>query len=75
MLNNPLQLMGMLRNSNNPMALMQQMFGNNPQFAQVMQIIQGKSPKQLEQYARNLAKGQNINISQLASQFGLNIPQ
>lgn len=75
MLNNPLQIMGMLRNANNPMALMQQMFGNNPQFAQVMQIVQGKNPKQLEQYARNLAKGQNINISQLASQFGLNIPQ
>lgn len=75
MLNNPLQIMGMLRNSNNPMGLMQQMFGNNPQFAQVMQIVKGKSPQQLEQYARNLAKGQNIDLSQLANQFGLNISQ
>lgn len=73
MMNNPLQLVGMLQNANNPMALMQQMLGNNPQFQQVMQIAQGKSPAQLEQYVRNLAQGQNINISQLANQFGLNI--
>lgn len=73
MMNNPLQLIGMLQNANNPMALMQQMLGSNPQFQQVMQIVQGKSPAQLEQYVRNLAKGQNINISQLANQFGLNI--
>lgn len=72
-MNNPLQLIGMLQNANNPMALMQQMLGSNPQFQQVMQIVQGKSPAQLEQYVRNLAKGQNINISQLANQFGLNI--
>lgn len=72
-MNNPLQLVGMLQNANNPMALMQQMLGSNPQFQQVMQIVQGKSPAQLEQYVRNLAKGQNINISQLANQFGLNI--
>lgn len=73
MLNNPLQLIGMLQNANNPMALMQQMFGNNPQFNQVMQIIQGKTPQQLEQYTRNLAKSQNIDLNQLAGQFGLNI--
>jgi len=73
MMNNPLQLIGMLQNANNPMALMQQMLGSNPQFQQVMQIVQGKSPAQLEQYVRNLAKGQKINISQLANQFGLNI--
>ena len=72
-MNNPLQLIGMLQNANNPMALMQQMLGSNPQCQQVMQIVQGKSPAQLEQYVRNLAKGQNINISQLANQFGLNI--
>ena len=73
MLNNPMQIMGMLKNSQNPMALMQQMFGNNPQFNQIMQIAQGKSPQELEQYVRNLAQSQNIDINQLANQFGLNI--
>lgn len=73
MMNNPLQLIGMLQNANNPMALMQQILGSNPQFQQVMQIVNGKTPAQLEQYVRNLAKGQNININQLANQFGLRI--
>ena len=73
MLNNPMQIMAMLKNSQNPIALMQQMFGNNPQFNQIMQIAQGKSPQELEQYVRNLAQSQNIDLNQLANQFGLNI--
>ncbi len=73
MLNNPMQLIGMLQNSQNPMMMIQQIFGSNPQYKQIMQVIQGKNPQQLEQYARNLAKNQGIDLNQLAGQFGLNI--
>ena len=73
MLNNPLQLMGMLQNSQNPVGMMQQLLGSHPQFKQVMQIAQGKSPQELEQYVRNICKSQNIDLAQLASQFGLKI--
>lgn len=73
MLNNPLQLIGMLQNANNPMALMQQVLGTNPQFKQVMQIAQGKSPQELESYVRNLYQSQGQDINQIASQFGLKI--
>ena len=73
MLNNPMQILSMLQNAQNPMGLMQQMFGNNPQFNQIMQIAQGKSPQELEQYVRNLAQSQNIDLNQLANQFGLKI--
>ena len=73
MLNNPLQLIGVLQNANNPMALMQQVLGTNPQFKQVMQIAQGKSPQELEQYVRNLYQSQGQDINQIASQFGLKI--
>ena len=73
MLNNPLQLIGMLQNAQNPMALMQQVLGTNPQFKQVMQIAQGKSPQELEQYVRNLYQSQGQDINQIASQFGLKI--
>lgn len=67
MLNNPLQILGMLRNSNNPMAMIQQMFGSDPKFQQVMQLVKGKNSQQIEQFVRNMAKGQNIDLSQ----FGL----
>ena len=73
MLNNPMQIMALLQNSNNPMALLNQLMGNNPQFKQVMQIAQGKSPQELEQYVRNLYQSQGKDINQTASQFGLKI--
>lgn len=63
----------MLQNANNPMALMQQVLGTNPQFKQVMQIAQGKSPQELESYVRNLYQSQGQDINQIASQFGLKI--
>ena len=63
----------MLQNAQNPMALMQQVLGTNPQFKQVMQIAQGKSPQELEQYVRNLYQSQGKDINQTASQFGLKI--
>lgn len=56
MLNNPMQLIGLLQNSQNPMMMIQQLMGNHPQYKQIMQVIQGKTPQQLEQYTRNLAK-------------------
>lgn len=68
-----MQLIGLLQNSQNPMMMIQQMMGNHPQYKQIMQVIQGKTPQQLEQYTRNLAKNQGIDLNQLASQFGLKI--
>ena len=73
MLNNPLQLIGLLQNSNNPMGVLQQLLGNNPQYRQVLQIAQGKSPQELEQYVRNLYQSQGQDINQVASQFGLKL--
>lgn len=48
MLNNPMQVINLLKNSQNPMGLLQQLYGTNPQYRQVMQIVQGKSPQELE---------------------------
>lgn len=47
---NPLTMMQMfnqIKGSNNPMGMMQQMFGNNPMFGRAMEMAQGKSPEQL----------------------------
>lgn len=73
MMNNPMQLMMMLRNSNNPMGMIQQMFGNNPQYQQIMSMVQGKSPQEIEKYVRNLYQSQGRDINQIASQFGLRL--
>lgn len=73
---NPMQLLQMLQSSNNPMALMQNMFGGNPLFQRAMQMGQGKSPEQIQQVVRNLAQQRGMNeqqLNQFLSQFGLKI--
>ena len=71
MMNNPMQLFQMLRGSQNPMQMMMSMFGSNPQFNQIMQIVQGKSPQELEQYVRNAYQSNGQDINQVLKQFGL----
>ena len=71
-----MQVMGQLQQSNNPMALMQNMFGNNPLMQRAMMMGQGKSPEQLQQIARNLAQQRGISPEQfnmMMSNFGLRI--
>lgn len=70
------QLMGKLQNSNNPMAVMQNMFGNDPIMQRAMQMAQGKSPEQLQQTVRNLAQQRGMSTDQLnqfLSQYGLKL--
>ena len=71
-MNNPLmQLISMTRQGNNPMQLIQQMAANNPQAAQAMKIMQGKSPEQLKQIATNMAKERGMTIEQVIQQLGI----
>ena len=71
MMNNPMQLFQMLRGAQNPMQMMMSMFGSNPQFNQIMQIVQGKSPQELEQYVRNAYQSNGQDINQVLRQLGL----
>lgn len=71
-MNNPMiALVNAARNGGNPLQLMQQMAGQNPQIRQAMQMIQGKSPQQLEQIARNMAKESGTSIEAIVRQLGL----
>lgn len=71
-MNNPMmQIMAMMRNGGNPMAMLQGMASGNPQMAQALQMIQGKSPQQLQQMAMNMAQEQGININELIQSLGI----
>lgn len=67
--------------NNIPPQLIMNMFGIDfNQYNEVMQLIRGKNPQQIEQYARNLYQGQNKDINMAIqdvrnkfSQFGLKI--
>lgn len=75
MMNNPLvQMMNVIRNGGNPMALLQHMAGQNPQMRQFMQMINGKSPDQLKQMAENMARERGVSINDVARQLGITLP-
>ena len=73
---NPMQmLISALNNGQDPRALMSQMVSQNPQIAQAMQMIQGKSPAELRQIATNMAKERGTTVEQVAQSLGINIPR
>ena len=61
MFQNPMQLLSLLQNNTNPMGLMNQMFGSNPIYQQVMQMTQGKNPNQIQQIIKNVAHERGMN--------------
>lgn len=71
---NPMQIMGMLQNSQNPSMLMEGLMAQNPLLSRAMQMGKGKNPQELAMIARNLARQQGMNdqqFAQLLSQFGI----
>lgn len=74
-MNNPmLQIQQLMRAGKNPNAVLQIMAQSNPQVRQVMQMMNGKSPAQLEQMARNMAKERGTTIEDVARSLGIVIP-
>lgn len=72
MLNNPmLAIIGAAKNGGNPMQVLQQMAGQNPQVRNFMQMVQGKTPQQLEQMARNMARERGTSVENVIKQLGL----
>lgn len=53
------------------MQMIQQMATNNPQAAQAMRIMQGKSPEQLRQIATNMARERGMTVEQVMQQLGI----
>ena len=56
-----------------PMVILDQMAG--PQVQQAKRIIGGKNQDQLKQIAMNMAKERGIELSDLAAQLGIRLPE
>lgn len=73
---NPMQLIGMLKQSQNPMAMLSNMANSNPLMGRAMQMGKGKSDDELKVIAQNLARQRGMNEKQFSdflSSFGLNL--
>ena len=72
-MNNPVfALVQAMQQGRNPMALMQSMARQNPQVAQALQMMQGKSPQQLQSMAQNMARERGIDLNQMLRDLGIN---
>lgn len=70
-MNNPMiALVNAAKNGGNPVQMLQQMAGQDPQVRQVMQMIQGKNPQQLRQMAENMARERGTNVEAVIKQLG-----
>lgn len=65
-------MLQLIQNSGNPVAMMQQMFGNHPLFQRAQMMLQGKTEKAQMKVIENLCKQRGISLDQLKAMFGLN---
>ena len=72
MMSNPVfQLASIARNGGNAIQMLQRMAAQNPQAAQAINLIQGKTPQQLQQIATNMAKERGTTPQEIARSLGL----
>lgn len=69
-------MINQIGSSQNPMQMMQQMFGNDPIFGRALQMSQGKSPQEIEQVMSNICQQRGLDYNQFKralSQFGIKL--
>lgn len=70
-MNNPvIALVNAAKNGRNPVQMIQQMAGQDPQMRQFMQMVNGKNPQQLRQMAENMARERGTNVEAVIKQLG-----
>lgn len=69
------QMIRMIRSNHNPMQMLAEVSKQNPVVGQVMRIANGKTPKEMENIAREMAKQRGVDIEQVAQSMGLKLPK
>lgn len=72
---NPMQLIQMLQGSGNPMQMLMGMAQNNPALGQALQMVNGKTPAEMERMAYDMARQRGVDLNQLAKQMGIRLPR
>lgn len=69
-MNNPLQMIAqMMRGGGSPQQLLGQLARQNPQMAQAMQLLEGKSQQQQMTILRNMASERGVDLDAMAQQI------
>ena len=75
MMMNPMQMIHMLQSSGNPMQAMMNMANQNPMLRSAIQMMNGKTPQQMEQTVRQIAQQRGVDLDQLAHHMGVRLPK
>ena len=70
-----MQLIQMLRGSGDPMQMLTGMARNNLQIGQVLQMVNGKTPAEMQQMAYEAARQRGVDLNQLSRQLGIKLPR
>lgn len=63
--------LSMVAGRKNPMGMLQNASRQNPQLAQALQMLNGKTPQELQQIAEGLAKQRGVDLRQFAQSIGV----
>lgn len=59
---NPMMIFQAMRQGKSPVHMAQQMAMQDPRAQRALQLMQGKTPEQMEQIARNMAREKGIDL-------------
>lgn len=57
------------------MQMLQQIMGSNPQFNQVMRVINSKDPASMKSTAEKMFKERGVDMEQFAKSMGITLPK
>lgn len=57
------------------MQMLQQIMGSNPQFNQVMRVINSKDPASMKSTAEKMFKERDVDMEQFAKSMGITLPK
>lgn len=76
MQNNPVfKIVQAMKSGGNPMQMLQQFAGNNPQAKQVLDMMQQGNSQGLKDMAMNMAKERGTSVEEIAKQLGIQLPE
>jgi len=70
---NPYLLTQMMRGSADPMQMLMGMAQTNPQIGQVLGMVNGKTPAQIQQMVYAEAQRRGVDVNNLARQLGVKL--
>lgn len=70
-----IQMIRMIRSSPDPMRMLAEASKRNPVVGQVIRIANGKTPKEMENIAREMARQRGVDINEMAKSMGLKLPR